>query len=482
MIFILSEPDSTAGFTLSEDVSSWTFNLEDSISPAAIEAGYHDRVPMGTVEEAVAGIVALTRRWSPEVIKAAVLALAPGGGGSNISGNAATVSNIGNLTGVVTSNNRTTSIADAALSIAKTSGLQFALDGKQTVALMQTAAQGRPVYAQKITISGLPTIGETKVIPFSGIAQDRPKYTESRYEVYWDGVDSWVIYDLNAPGLAWSSAEDVPTPQEVENWIPGEAASGSPIITASAQISPSAAAVGQLLRYGDASPFEWYVAKGGGVDTTWSKLVSNQSVNLAIAEASATSRAAMGITELGGLIVGAAEQADARIAIGGSSDAGVGAAVFGSEDLTQAGEALGVVRRKTTINYLSSSLAAVLVDELEFWVVGGRVYRVDLSLIVSCLAAVGGVQVTMQIQTNARTGLGQAQTQLHGTVKFPNIGSTIQLNTNTTGVPNSTTGLTGWVYLRPTVSGSVGFTTAQFSAGTGTVGVLAGSVILVTEI
>lgn len=49
---------------------------------------------------------------------------------TDIPGNAGTVSSIGNLTGVVTSVNRATSIADGALSIAKTSGLQTALDGK----------------------------------------------------------------------------------------------------------------------------------------------------------------------------------------------------------------------------------------------------------------------------------------------------------------------------------------------------------------
>lgn len=50
---------------------------------------------------------------------------------TTVSGNAGTVSDIGNLTGVVTSTNRATAIADAALPIAKTSGLQGALDGKQ---------------------------------------------------------------------------------------------------------------------------------------------------------------------------------------------------------------------------------------------------------------------------------------------------------------------------------------------------------------
>lgn len=47
-------------------------------------------------------------------------------------GTAAAVTSIGNLTGVITSTNRATAIADGALSIAKTSGLQSALDAKIT--------------------------------------------------------------------------------------------------------------------------------------------------------------------------------------------------------------------------------------------------------------------------------------------------------------------------------------------------------------
>jgi hypothetical protein len=49
---------------------------------------------------------------------------------TNISGNAATVTTNANLTGVVTSVGNATAIADSALSIAKTSGLQTALDAK----------------------------------------------------------------------------------------------------------------------------------------------------------------------------------------------------------------------------------------------------------------------------------------------------------------------------------------------------------------
>ena len=54
---------------------------------------------------------------------------------TNISGNAATVTTNANLTGPVTSVGNATAIADAALSIAKTSGLQAALDAKAAKAI-----------------------------------------------------------------------------------------------------------------------------------------------------------------------------------------------------------------------------------------------------------------------------------------------------------------------------------------------------------
>lgn len=61
----------------------------------------------------------------------------------SVTGNAATVTTNANLTGVVTSVGNATAIADAALSIAKTSGLQTALDGKQ------------PLDSDLTTIAGL---------------------------------------------------------------------------------------------------------------------------------------------------------------------------------------------------------------------------------------------------------------------------------------------------------------------------------------
>ena len=59
----------------------------------------------------------------------------------SITGNAATVTTNANLTGVVTSTGNATAIADAALSIAKTSGLQAALDAKQATITFGTGVQ-----------------------------------------------------------------------------------------------------------------------------------------------------------------------------------------------------------------------------------------------------------------------------------------------------------------------------------------------------
>jgi len=70
----------------------------------------------------------------------------------SITGNAATVTTNANLTGVVTSVGNATAIADAALSIAKTSGLQTALDGKQTLDATLTALAGLTIAADSLSI------------------------------------------------------------------------------------------------------------------------------------------------------------------------------------------------------------------------------------------------------------------------------------------------------------------------------------------
>ncbi len=63
------------------------------------------------------------------------------GSSGSTTGNAATVTTNANLTGVVTSVGNATAIADSALSIAKTSGLQTALDAKQATIAFGTGVQ-----------------------------------------------------------------------------------------------------------------------------------------------------------------------------------------------------------------------------------------------------------------------------------------------------------------------------------------------------
>ncbi len=80
----------------------------------------------------------------------------------NIWGNAATVTTNANLTGVVTSTGNATAIADAALSIAKTSGLQTALDAKAPLA--------SPTFTGTVTLpSGQALIAPALGTPASGI-------------------------------------------------------------------------------------------------------------------------------------------------------------------------------------------------------------------------------------------------------------------------------------------------------------------------
>lgn len=234
----------------------------------------------------------------------------------SITGNAGTVTSIGNLTGVVKSTNRATSIDDAALSIAKTNGLQTALNGKQAVAITRDTTEGRPIYSETITIADYPMVGGDEVLSFSGLLNGRPYYTSTGYGVYWDGAGLWVIYDNNAASEAWSSAEPVDTPQEVTSWNPEPASSGTPVVTGSAQTNPTASSVGQLLRYGDSAPFEWYVAKGSGASTSWVLLVDNDSVNRAIEQGPAFSRFSLGITAIGDGLATAATESDARTTLG----------------------------------------------------------------------------------------------------------------------------------------------------------------------
>ena len=84
---------------------------------------------------------------------------------TNLTGTAAglTAGNVttnANLTGVVTSTGNATAIADAALSIAKTSGLQTALDGKQPLATVLTNTTASFTTAQETKLAGIETAAD----------------------------------------------------------------------------------------------------------------------------------------------------------------------------------------------------------------------------------------------------------------------------------------------------------------------------------
>jgi hypothetical protein len=94
---------------------------------------------------------------------------------SSTTGNAATVTTNANLTGVVTSSGNTTAIADAALSIAKTSGLQSALDDKAPLASPTFTGT---VNAAALTLSGNLTVnGITTTVNSTTVTLDDPIIT-----------------------------------------------------------------------------------------------------------------------------------------------------------------------------------------------------------------------------------------------------------------------------------------------------------------
>lgn len=87
---------------------------------------------------------------------------------TNITGNAATVTTNANLTGVVTSTGNATAIADAALSIAKTSGLQTALDAKAPLAsptFTGTVTTPAEILNGQVNLDGTPASDHSAVGP-----------------------------------------------------------------------------------------------------------------------------------------------------------------------------------------------------------------------------------------------------------------------------------------------------------------------------
>lgn len=190
-------------------------------------------------------------------------------------------------------------------------------------------------------------------------------------------------------------------------------------------------------------------------------------------------RAELGAEATGNLLFTSENPAAAKFALEVGS---TGDLLFQALTPAAARETLGVIRRVMASDALATSTTPVSAPDLTFPVEAGKLYRVDLNLIVQSLGTVG-YQVAMTYPTNARIGQGQALALNNFTVKTPNLGLTsTTLNTNTAGNPNGVTAVSGWVYLRPTVNGNVEFSAAQQTAGTGTVGLLTGSIITVTEI
>ncbi len=421
---------------------------------------------------------------------------------TNIAGNAGTVSSIGNLTGVITSSNRATSIANNALSIAKTNGLQAALDGKQIIAVSRATYEGRPIYPAEIYIDDFPMIGGgSAILTFSGIQYDRPVYSSGSYDVYWDGSGNWVIYDHSYPEISWYSGEDVPVPQQVTSWSPGPASTGAPVVTASANITPAAISIGELIRYGDSAPFDWYISIGVGIDTSWELIVNPDSVNKAIQVDPYSSLSSLGAGGIGQGLITAGSEFDARTILGSGStgdqlftsiaqsdarsilESGtIGDQLFIAETLDETRSVLGVISRVTTSNIFASSTTPVAIPELAFPVEANKTYKIDIGFVIQS-SATPGYQVTMTYPTNSRTGEGHALS-IHGAnVKGMNLGATsVAINRDTAGNPNGTIGVTGHIYLRPTSSGNVTFTTSHQSAGGGSTGLVSGSGIFATKL
>jgi len=119
--------------------------------------------------------------------------------GLSIGGNAATVTTNANLTGPVTSVGNATAIADAALSIAKTSGLQTALDARLTgTAGTDIAYSGTPTY----TAGAAP----------SGATNHHQFYTQVGNLVTWQIMLTHATTGTTVTGLTATLPAEFPTP------------------------------------------------------------------------------------------------------------------------------------------------------------------------------------------------------------------------------------------------------------------------------
>jgi hypothetical protein len=175
---------------------------------------------------------------------------------------------------------------------------------------------------------------------------------------------------------------------------------------------------------------------------------------------------------------GAAEAHRAALGSGG-----VGDALFLSQTPEAARTTLGVISRVMTANVYATSTTPVAIPALTFPVVANKTYRIEFGFAMQSWAA-SGYQVTMNHPNLNRVGNGYSFL-LHGAnFKLVTLNATsTSLNRDTAGNPNGTMGMTGYAYIRPTASGNVTFTTSHQTAGsTLSIGPLAGSGILVTEL
>lgn len=136
---------------------------------------------------------------------------------TNISGNAATVTTNANLTGPVTSSGNATAIADAALSIAKTSGLQAALDAKQ------------PLEPSPVVLGSDQNTTSTTLVNVTGLAFAMLASTQYVLEIYikWtSGATACGInLSINGPALPTSVDFNIRIPTaittEAVQWLRG---------------------------------------------------------------------------------------------------------------------------------------------------------------------------------------------------------------------------------------------------------------------
>jgi len=158
---------------------------------------------------------------------------------TNISGNAATVTTNANLTGPVTSVGNATAIADGALSIAKTSGLQAALDAKQpldsdltTIAGLTATTNNFIVSVSSAWASRTPTQVRTTLNVEDGAdVTDATNVAAAGAVMEGDTSTASMSFVIDEDNMASNSATKVPTQQSVKAYADTKAPTASPTFT-----------------------------------------------------------------------------------------------------------------------------------------------------------------------------------------------------------------------------------------------------------